>query len=247
MQHLFNKRDSPIVPLVNYTYVTLHFGMFEKSAYPSVNNDGGWPEGYLVDGQPQPQLTFATEITYRFNTTAVGISHPIYISTDLGGNNLYEWTEGVSPPSPSVPYLDYLNAAAGKEIWWTPLTSTAQLGTGRDFYYQCRNHLKMGYTIKVVPIPVCTRWSIAQTLSGNDIIAPALDDAFSKWMDVPLASYVGTSYPNVNFSANATALNKLKAGYLSFLGDQVLQCKCCPLFTLGFVVFSSNYYFLINV
>jgi hypothetical protein len=118
-------------------------GVIAKSSVPFPNNPGGHSVAYTLDEIPQPEQTFynTAGITYRFNTTGLSPTHPIYISTDIAGENVSEWTEGLAAPSPGPPPIDSNNAANGTWLYWTPLTETRWIGQpGLDFFYQCRQH-----------------------------------------------------------------------------------------------------------
>jgi len=83
---------------------------------------------YYIDGVLKPSLVFVPGITYRFDTTIVGGTHPFKFSTDVNGPTQY--TTGVTSGS------NFIQIEVG-------------YNTTEVLYYYCTIHSGMGNTINI--------------------------------------------------------------------------------------------------
>jgi len=110
----------------------------------------GYPSGFEVDGLEGRPLNLVVGVVYTFTSNAMCL-HPLYITSSEIGAGADEVDTGVTFPGG-----DPFSVCAGKSLTFVP---TAALLT-TQLYYQCRNHMYMGYTINVYSsqsdIPVTT-------------------------------------------------------------------------------------------
>lgn len=92
--------------------------------------------GYELNGTEGPELTLMRGTTYTFNINAPG--HPFYISTDAAGAGVGEVTNGVT----------------GSQTSFGTLTFTPNASHPSLLYYQCFNHLNMGYKLNIINPPL---------------------------------------------------------------------------------------------
>ena len=103
---------------------------------------GAWPEVYEVDGVQGAELTLERGKTYIFQMNNVSVLHPFFISTSPGGGDggASTWTDGVTG-----------NGATGNEM----LTFAVPNDAPGLLYYQCENHLIMGWKLNIIdPVSV---------------------------------------------------------------------------------------------
>jgi hypothetical protein len=92
------------------------------------------PQGltaYLVNGTPNPDLTFERGKTYMFSVNAVG--HPFYIKTDPVIGTGSQWTQGVTGNGVTI----------GTCTFAVPASAPDQL------FYQCGVHSTMGGSLNI--------------------------------------------------------------------------------------------------
>jgi len=132
-----------VVPGINFV-----FEVVPKVHHPFTGI--GYPSGFQVDGLEGRPLSLIVGKVYTFTNNAI-CSHPLYISTDMVGASAGEVSEGVTYPGG-----DPFSVCNGKALTFTPALDQV----GVTLYYQCRNHMNMGYTINVYKssndIPVTT-------------------------------------------------------------------------------------------
>lgn len=107
----------------------------KTAAHP--NFGVGWPEGYVIDGVEGDELTLTRGETYQFQMSNVPALHPFHISTSNAGGDAgaAAWTDGVTG-----------NGATGNAV----LTFDVPNAAPNLLYYQCFNHMFMGWEINII-------------------------------------------------------------------------------------------------
>jgi hypothetical protein len=119
-----------------YTYATTAGTAFmvdhttKTAAHPEFGVGSG--NGYTIDGVEGKELTLVRGVTYTFDATMVGGSHPFYITDDANGGGGGAGTQYTTP-------------VVGTMIMFTPTAAMPNL-----LYYQCSNHSNMGWKINLV-------------------------------------------------------------------------------------------------
>jgi len=128
--------------------ITFVFDVVPKVHHPFTGM--GFPSGFEVDGLEGRPLNLVVGVVYTFTNNGI-CSHPLYITSSEIGAGADEVDTGVTFPG-GDPY----SVCGGKSLTFTPAASEV----GTTLYYQCRNHMYMGYTISVYTsqsnIPVTT-------------------------------------------------------------------------------------------
>ncbi len=106
---------------------------------PAHPNQGGWLEAYYINGVEGAVVTLERGTAYTFQMVDVPFHHPFYISTSSTGAGAGVYSNGVIG-----------NFAAGNAT----LTFTPDAGAPDLLFYECSNHLRMGWQIRIVnPCP----------------------------------------------------------------------------------------------
>jgi truncated hemoglobin YjbI len=103
----------------------------------------GFASGFQVDGLEGRPLNLIVGKVYSFQNNGA-CQHPVYISTSDNGIGEGEVNDGVVYPGGNK-----FGTCNGAILTFTP--TSAQVN--QNLFYQCRNHAKMGYTIKVFNSP----------------------------------------------------------------------------------------------
>ncbi|KAG2491154.1 hypothetical protein HYH03_010595 [Edaphochlamys debaryana] len=106
---------------------------------PNYPNPPAWGLSYHLDGLETPVLKLFRDVTYTFNIQA-GNTHPLYLTSDING--------GRSNSGETV----YAGGAASFGTAQNPyaLSFTPNASTPSEFFYQCWNHQKLGWRVKVI-------------------------------------------------------------------------------------------------
>jgi hypothetical protein len=136
----------------------------------------GFSSGFQVDGLEGRPLMLVVGKSYTFQNNG-GCTHPLYISTSIDGASDGEVSTGVTYPGG-----DPFKVCNGNSLTYVP--DISQVGV--QMYYQCRNHMRMGYTINVFKstndIPVTTG-SGTITLEAGTTGVPATTGAANESSD----------------------------------------------------------------
>jgi len=128
--------------------ITFVFDVVPKVHHPFTGM--GFPSGFEVDGVEGRGLSLVVGTVYTFTNNGI-CSHPLYVTTSEIGASAGEVDTGITFPG-GDPY----SVCGGKSLTFTPTSALV----GMQLYYQCRNHMYMGYTINVYAskanIPVTT-------------------------------------------------------------------------------------------
>lgn len=107
---------------------------------------------YLIDGVFTPRLVLTAGVTYTFRINAPG--HPFYITrSPLGGEKHH-------------PGLEH------GDLQWTPAAGDV----GKPYYYQCAQHIKMGYKIRIILPSSGEKNESAKRSQGGNIKPPSFRD-----------------------------------------------------------------------
>jgi len=128
--------------------ITFIFDVVPKVHHPFTGM--GFPSGFEVDGLEGRPLNLVVGTVYTFTNNGI-CSHPLYVTTSEIGAGAGEVDTGITFPGGN-PY----SVCNGGSLTFTPQAASV----GVQLYYQCRNHMYMGYTINVYTsqsaIPVTT-------------------------------------------------------------------------------------------
>lgn len=92
-------------------------------------------EGFAIDGVQGQELQLERGKTYEFQMDDIGLIHPFYLSTDPVGAGAEPYEESVS----GTP------ASENETVTFTPTSNAPD-----SVWYQCGNHLNMGWKIFIV-------------------------------------------------------------------------------------------------
>jgi len=134
---------------------------------------------FVIDSISKPKLSFTPGATYRFNTSAVGGSHPFKFSTSENGPTQY--TTGVTSGSNFIQIEVNYN---------TPTT----------LYYYCTNHSNMGNEINTLRIENLVTTSSFNTFTGSaNGRLNAIENISSSWVtEAETASFIKNATVNLN-------------------------------------------------
>ena len=109
---------------------------FRVAVVPS----SSYPDGtvvFLIDGEQEAELTLVRGETYVFQMNNTPEDHPFFISTSSKGGDggTSDWMDGVTG-----------NFATGDEA----LTFVVPNGAPDLLFYQCANHLIMGWRLNII-------------------------------------------------------------------------------------------------
>lgn len=195
----------------------------------SAPNSGGFLRSYSINGQEQPQLNLTAGVVYTFLTTGLNSAYPVYITTDVSGQNASEITLGLVPNNPSLS-INNTYAAAGNRLRWIPQDSqvSSALKPGLSYYYQSRFQSKMGWKIVVNPLTMCQVLGREYLGEYYDVMtaytSAGINGMLSNNQLKPF--YQGLYAGTYNYSTNTTARNGLIDKYVTFLaGSNAFDCK----------------------
>lgn len=105
----------------------------------------GSAHGFSIGGIQGLEFTMVRGVTYTLDLTGLPVNHPLYLTDDADG-------AGAG--------TQYTIPTQGATVTFTPSVSTPNL-----LYYQCENHLNMGWRINVVDAPV--NFDLANLIAGT--------------------------------------------------------------------------------
>jgi hypothetical protein len=168
-----------------------------------VTNNGA--SNYIIDGVTKPVLSFVPGATYKFDTTAVGGSHPFRFSTSPNGPTQY--TTGVTSGS------NYIQIEVNYD-------------TPTPLYYYCTIHSGMGNEINVLRIEnLVTTASFSNFSSSINAFSASILNYTSSVNGTISAIYAETASIQA-FSAsmlNFTASQKNSNGTFATTGSNVFE------------------------
>jgi hypothetical protein len=167
-----------------------------------VTNNGA--SNYIIDGVAKPILSFVPGATYRFDTTAVGGSHPFRFSTSPNGPTQY--TAGVISGS------NYIQIEVNYD-------------TPTPLYYYCTIHSGMGNEINVLRIENLVTTASFNAFSSSILNYTASNNAAIADILLETASLNNFSASILNYTASQNILNGKYAttGSNTFEGVQTIN------------------------
>jgi hypothetical protein len=135
---------------------------------------------YYIDGISNPSMIFVPGITYRFDTTIVGVTHPFKFSTTANGPTQY--TTGVTSGS------NFIQIEVG-------------YNTTEVLYYYCTVHSGMGNTINISKQSTNTTSNVQLNSLGIGMAASATAGRIDASGDI-----VAYSTSDKNFKENITPI-----------------------------------------
>jgi len=146
---------------------TFVFNVVPKSKHPFTGM--GFGSGFQVDGLEGRPLNLIAGKVYTFQNDAL-CAHPLYVTDSDTGAGTPDVTDGITYPGG-----DGTRVCKGGQLTFTPTDKQI----GKQYYYQCRNHEKMGYTINIfknaasLPVTTGSGTITLEAVSGGSTTAKA--------------------------------------------------------------------------
>jgi hypothetical protein len=179
-----------------------------------VTNNGA--SNYIIDGVAKPILSFVPGATYKFDTTAVGGSHPFRFSTSPNGPTQY--TAGVISGS------NYIQIEVNYD-------------TPTPLYYYCTIHSGMGNEINVLRIE-----NLVTTASFNNFSSSlnAFSASILNYTASTNAAIADILLETASFNAFSSSILNYTSSTNAAIADILLETASINLFSASLLSFTAS-------